>query len=111
MKKLFFPILVLLVTLNVTAQNVAINTTGNAAEAFKIINSGVGVGITAQSTGGYALQAMTQGNGNAILASTDKGFGVMSIINDSGIAVYGTSQRGNAAKFDISYSENTSPAV
>ena len=85
--------------------------TRNALEAFKVLTTGAGTAIVGHSTGGTAIQASTQGNGTAIVASTDDGFGLMSIINDTGVAVYGTSQRGNAAKFEISYSNNTSPAM
>lgn len=85
--------------------------TNAAAEVFKITNSGTGTAMLAASTGGTALAASTQGDGAAITASTDKGFGLRSIINDTGIAVFGLSQRGNAGKFEISYSNNPSPAV
>jgi len=85
--------------------------TSNVMEAFKIVNSGTGKAIIAESTGGTAFSAYSQGNGTGISVSTDDGFGILSITNDTGIAVYGSSQRGNAAKFDISYSNNPSPAV
>lgn len=85
--------------------------TSNAAEAFKISNTGNGRALVAHSESGNAFFASAYGNGTAIMASSDRGFGVSSITNDTGIAIYGMSQRGNAAKFDITYKDNYSPAV